>query len=305
MRLGAGAALALASLALLSGCGLLRRHRRPPPPPVVVHGVVGAPYAAGGAFEYPRAQYDYDRSGLATVLRGHGAATADGAPWDDGAMVAAHPTLQLPAVARVTNLETGREILVRLDDRGPGVPGRLLGLSPRAAALLGPGSEPNVLRVRVRIDPDLSRAATNQAGGAETVAVAPAPTTGVTAEALAPPPGVVTRVGRTAETGSVFAPTADPTVAAVPLRLPEQVVVGPARPGSLYVEAGTFSRPDYARLLVARLAGQGATLSTSYAASRDEAYRVRVGPLYRAADADAALDRARRAGVVGARIVVD
>ena len=299
MILGRRTALVLAT-ASLTGCGSHRRR----PPPVPVHSVAGGPYQAAGGFEYPRAQYDYDHSGLAVVLSGHGPATADGAPWSDGAMVASHPTLQLPAVARVTNLETGREVLVRLDDRGPGVPGRLLGISPRVAKLLGPGSETGVWRVRVRIDPELSRAVGNQAGGADTIAITAAPTTGVTAEALAPPPGVGTRPGRSA--------VAQPTPAAeqgavttVPLSLPERVAVGAPRPGSLYVEAGTFSRPDYARLLVARLAGQGAALSTSYTADRDEAYRVRIGPFVTVAQADAALDRARRAGVVGARIIVD
>lgn len=300
MTLGRRAALVLAAPWSLTGCG----PRRKRPPPVSVHGVVGGPYQAGGGFEYPRAQIEYDRSGLAVVLSRHGPTTADGAPWDDTAMIASHPTLQLPAVVRVTNLETGRDVLVRLDDRGPGVPGRLLGVSPRVATLLEPGSEPGVFRVRVQIDPDLSRAVSEQAGGAETVTIAAAPLTGVTAEPLSPPPGIGVAAGRSATArGPVAAGQA--VAAVVPLRLPEQVTVGTPRPGSLYVEAGTFSRPDYARLLVARLAGQGATLSTSYAAERDEAYRVRIGPLATVAEADAALDQAWRAGVVGARIIVD
>ncbi len=298
-------ALALACLASLSGCGLFR-HRRPPAA-VAVHTVVGAPYASGGFMEYPRAQFEYDATGLAVVQTRHGPATADGAPWSDVAMVASHPTLQLPSVARVTNLETGREVLVRLDDRGPGVAGRLLGVSPRVAALLGPGSEPGVLRVRVRIDEALSRALTAQNGEppGETVAIAAAPRAGVSERSLAPPPGVASGGGRAAFAGPAVAAAATAPASAVPLRLPEQVTTVPPRPGALYVEAGVFSRPDYARLLVARLAGEGAQLSTSYNAPRDEAYRVRIGPLPTAAAADAMLDRTRRAGVSGARILVD
>lgn len=297
-------ALALACVASLTGCGMFR-HRRPPP--VAVHTVVGAPYAAGGTMEYPRAQFDYDATGLAVVQAGHGPATADGAPWSDANMVASHPTLQLPAVARVTNLETGRELLVRLDDRGPGVAGRLLGVSPRVAALLGPGSEPGVLRVRVRIDEAASRALTAQNGEppGETVAVTTAPRAGVSEHSLAPPPGIVAGGGRITYSGPTAAVTAVAPASVVPLRLPEQVTTVPPNPGALYVEAGVFSRPDYARLLAARLAGEGAQLSTSYDAPRDRAYRVRIGPLPNVAAADAILDRTRRAGVSGAHILID
>ncbi len=300
MMLGRRTALVLAATSFLAGCGARRRR----PPPASVHSVVGDPYQTAGGFEYPRAQYAYDRTGLAIVSVRHGPTTADGAPWDDDALLATHPTLQLPAVARVTNLETGREILVRVDDRGPGVAGRLIGMSRCVADLLGPGGEPNVWRVRVQVDPELSRAVAIQAGGMDTVAVAAAPTSGVVIEQLPPPPGIGARPGRVAATATV-APAGDTAAVIVPPRLPERVTIGPPRPGSLYVEAGTFSRPEYATLLVTRLAGQGAALSTSYAAERDAAYRVRIGPLATVAAADAALDRARLAGVMGAGIIVD
>jgi rare lipoprotein A len=54
---------------------------------------------------------------------------------DPAALVAAHRTLQLPAVVLVWNLDTGREIRVRVNDRGPSEPGRVIGLSRRAATL--------------------------------------------------------------------------------------------------------------------------------------------------------------------------
>ncbi|MBD0272989.1 MAG: sporulation and cell division repeat protein, partial [Acetobacteraceae bacterium] len=108
----------------------------------------------GGAWSYPREDYALAESGLAVVLPdgARGRRTANGEVYDPAALVAAHRTLQLPAVVRVWNLDTGREARVRVNDRGPEAPGRVIGLSRRAAALLGvvPG-EP--ARVRIAVDP--------------------------------------------------------------------------------------------------------------------------------------------------------
>ncbi|WP_231948528.1 septal ring lytic transglycosylase RlpA family protein [Acetobacter senegalensis] len=70
-------------------------------------------------------------------------------------MTGSHPTLQLPAVVTVMNLDNGREVTVRLNDRGPKEIGRLLGLSRKAADLLGMGTAP--ARVRIVEDEAASR----------------------------------------------------------------------------------------------------------------------------------------------------
>jgi len=99
--------------------------------------VVGPPYAAGGVYRYPRADFEYDATGLATVMGPHPGLASDGEAFDATALVGAHPTLQLPCVARVTNLDNGRQLLLRINDRGPMQRGRILGLSRRVAELLG------------------------------------------------------------------------------------------------------------------------------------------------------------------------
>jgi cell division protein FtsN len=86
--------------------------------------------------------------------------------------------------------------------------------------------------------------------------------------------------------------------------LPEQVSAGPASPGRLFIDADTFSQQQYARILAGRLSELGAEVVTDYAAPRDRAYLVRLGPFGSVAESDAALDRARRAGVLDGRIVV-
>ncbi len=67
----------------------------------------------------------------------HGRATADGETFDMHAITAAHKTLPLPCYARVTNLHNGRSIVVRVNDRGPYIQGRILDVSDRVARLLG------------------------------------------------------------------------------------------------------------------------------------------------------------------------
>src|SRR5277367_1192124 len=66
----------------------------------------------------------------------HGRSTADGEIFDKGALSAAHRSLPLPCYARVTNLGNGRSIVVRVNDRGPFVGGRILDVSARVATLL-------------------------------------------------------------------------------------------------------------------------------------------------------------------------
>ena len=89
------------------------------------------PYQARGAASWYGRRY-------------HGQATASGEPYDMYAMTAAHPTLPIPSYARVTNLRTGKTIVVRVNDRGPFHGDRLIDLSYTAAyklVVVGSGSD--------------------------------------------------------------------------------------------------------------------------------------------------------------------
>ncbi len=112
---------------------------------------VGQPYTMGGRWYVPREEPGYDRTGLASWYGAdfHGRKTANGEIYDMNALTAAHPTLPMPSYAYVTNLASGRTILVRVNDRGPYVADRMIDLSARAARLLGT-SERGVAQVRVR-----------------------------------------------------------------------------------------------------------------------------------------------------------
>jgi rare lipoprotein A len=294
----------LAAPLAIAGCALFRRRRKTSLGSQTVRYVLGAPYQAGGLWRYPRESFSYDETGLAQVFGPHGSDCTDGAPYDPTALIAAHPTMQLPCVAQVTNLQTGLQIAVRIDDRGPESPARLLALTPRAMLLLGPGPAPGVLLARVQVLEAPSRTLADSAGAKPLLDITAAPTGAVQAESLAPPPGIAAEGGGATVAASA-PPAASASKSAVPLRLPEAVTQVPVQSAELFVDLGAFGHAQYARRLAARLPGLGAVVSTDYETGGDRPFRVRVGPLATVADADATLDQALGAGVVDARIVVD
>ncbi|MGH6875198.1 MAG: septal ring lytic transglycosylase RlpA family protein [Aestuariivirgaceae bacterium] len=99
---------------------------------------VGTPYRIGGQWFKPRKMPDYDQIGMASWYghRFHGRMTANGEWFDMEYFTAAHPTLPLPCYARVVNLTNGKELVVRVNDRGPFVGSRLIDLSKRTAEVL-------------------------------------------------------------------------------------------------------------------------------------------------------------------------
>jgi rare lipoprotein A len=223
--------------------------------------------------------------------------TADGEVRDPTALTAAMQTIQLPAIVEVTNLENGRQILVRVNDRGPASPGRVIAVSPRAALLLAmpPGG---AARVHLRIDEAMSRRVVDQLGGGPKLEIAVAPAATVTAENL-PPPGA----GPAGPARMLGAAPAEQAGPAVPDRLPEHIQMTYANPGQLFLACGSFGRFNYANVVAARLAGLGADVVRSHD-GRQVTYAVQAGPFSTIPQADAALAEALRAGVIDARISI-
>ena len=149
--------LAVAFGLLLASCGVPERPAttvtRGPVPDTPVK--IGKPYQVAGVCYYPSDDRSYDKVGLASWYGGrfHEGATANGEAYDMDRVGAAHTTLPLPSYAEVTALDSGRTILVRINDRGPFKQGRIIDLSRRAAQLLGI-DRVGVAPVRVRrVDP--------------------------------------------------------------------------------------------------------------------------------------------------------
>ena len=99
---------------------------------------VGRPYTVGGRVYVPEEDVNYREEGLASWYGDdfHGRLTANGEVFDMGSLTAAHPTLPLGSYVRVTNLGNGRAVVVKVNDRGPVVAGRIIDLSYGAAQVL-------------------------------------------------------------------------------------------------------------------------------------------------------------------------
>jgi rare lipoprotein A len=150
-------ALALvAGIALLAGCAsgpkgptLSQRAARPAQQGYYK---IGQPYEIDGVTYTPAEDYNYDETGIASWYGPdfHGKITANGELYDMNQVTAAHKTLPMPCLVRVTNLDNGRTIVVRVNDRGPYARGRVLDMSRRGAQLLG-YEKTGTAKVRVQI----------------------------------------------------------------------------------------------------------------------------------------------------------
>ena len=112
---------------------------------------IGKPYDVFGVRYYPSDDLKYDQRGLASWYGPgfHALATANGERYDQDDLTAAHKTLPMPSYVEVENLDNGRKLTVRINDRGPFVAGRIIDLSRKSAQLLGV-DKPGTARVRVR-----------------------------------------------------------------------------------------------------------------------------------------------------------
>ncbi|PWR25903.1 septal ring lytic transglycosylase RlpA family protein [Zavarzinia aquatilis] len=276
-------------------------------------GVVEAtlrPYQIKGVWYYPKVDWSYDETGIASWYGEpfHGRKTAIGEVYDMNEMTAAHKTLQLPADVRVTNLENGRSVMVRVNDRGPFVNDRIIDLSRRAAQLLGFQNQ-GTARVRVQVvdesgRPGVSTLPVPQTTPEERTAAAAAPVGTVTAAPLAPPPGARGVAGTPARPATP-APAVTPA-SAVPATPPPAVYTqGPVRQTGIYIQAGAFLQPANAYRLQTKLSRYGKAFIARAFIDGQQFYRVRVGPMPSVDAADAALDQIIASGETGARIVVE
>jgi rare lipoprotein A len=302
-----------ASLALMAAaCSSAPQPAPPAPPPVVTVppsvGVykIGQPYQIDNIWYYPREQPDYDETGIASWYGPdfYGKATANGEMYDGNALTAAHKTLPMPVNVRVTNLDNGKSLVVRVNDRGPYARGRIIDLSKRAAELLDV-VQTGTARVRVTY---LGRADMNGAPP-------PSDTPPEIARALpAAPSGKVDVGALNIVPGATVAPPVRTASLPKPVSIPAAMFASSQPTGQLtrvpvptvnhlYVQLGAFSKMDNAKALLSKVGGD-LRISTLQR-NGQTLYRVRSGPLASVADADGALARITGAGANDAHIVVD
>jgi len=223
--------------------------------------------------------------------------------YDGNQLTAAHKTLPMPVNVRVTNLDNGKSLIVRVNDRGPYARGRIIDLSKRAAELLDV-VQTGTARVRVTYlgRTDINGAPPPITPPAIASALPAAPSGKVDIAALgmvpgatvAPPPAKPALMPTATIPSQMFAddqPTGKVT------RVPIPVVT------HSYEQLGAFSKLENAKALLNRAGGD---LRISILQRGGQTlYRVRSGPLSSVADADAALSRITGGGANDAHIVVD
>jgi rare lipoprotein A len=305
--------LAISGLALAAaGCGTT-----PVAPPPDNHAVtvprnagiykVGNPYQIDNVWYYPHEQPDYDETGIASWYGPtfYGKSTANGETYDGNTLTAAHRTLPMPVNVRVTNLDNGKSIIVRVNDRGPYARGRIIDLSRRAAELLDV-VQTGTAKVRVTY---LARA--DMEGGGPPPSITPpeiasalpaVPAAKIDTSTLGALPGAP--VAPPVKQSVLPTPVVPPPVQVAVNQPSEQVVQEPVSAAThLYVQAGAFSKLDNAKVLLSKLGGD--LRISPIQRNGQTLYRVRTGPLSSIEDADAALSRISGAGSNDAHIVVD
>jgi len=136
---GLGATVNRAAFGSEYGTASPRVTTNPNPPKGGGRYQVGKPYTVRGNTYVPQEDPTYVATGDASWYGSdfHGRRTANGEIFSANAITGAHPTLPLPSYVRVTNQANGRSVIVRVNDRGPYMPGRIMDLSHRAAEMLG------------------------------------------------------------------------------------------------------------------------------------------------------------------------
>lgn len=279
---------------------------------------VGKPYQIKGSWYYPKEDYSYDETGIASWYGSdfHELQTANGESYNKNELTAAHKTLPMPSLARVTNLENGRSIVVRINDRGPFSGARVIDVSQRAAQLLG-FEKQGTAKVRVQVLADESKAiadAMRTYGGPsqemDSIVASAQSQQPTAATQTLPPMGSSSPV----ETYSLEAPVQ--TASASPVSTPtpslstfkppaEYVQLPVSGANQIYIQAGAFTNADNATRLSKSLGKIGTTRVAEALVKGVQYYRVRLGPIATVAEADKLLKKVTGAGADGARIIVD
>lgn len=322
-------AIVCASAALAAACSTS------PPPESEVSSVslpsgngvykIGEPYQEEGVWYYPKEQPDYDETGIASWYGAdfHGHRTANGEIFDVNGLTAAHPTLPMPVNVRVTNLENGKSLVLRVNDRGPFKHGRIIDVSKRAAQLLGFYGK-GTAKVRVTYLARSDEPAGTPADTVTETAVAAAPTAAVQVASLdpavatpatSPSPQQASAYASSADTessGSLSADVPSPSPERLDRKLEAKADEAPVvstvpvpAVTHIYVQVGTFSIRDNAERLKDKLVAAGNLTISPIDRKGQTLYRVRVGPFDDVSAADSALAQVNGIVNIGARIVVD
>jgi len=246
---------------------------------------IGNPYVINGVRYIPKLDLSYDKTGIASWYGKafHGKRTANGEIYNMNGLTAAHKTLPMPTYVQVINLENGRSIVVRINDRGPFVNNRIIDMSKRGAELLGFKSQ-GITKVRVKVIGDTKES-------------------------------FISKKPKTSEEEKnqvIAAPVK--SVSSTPLKSDislknnkknSQIALEPLESNDIYIQFGSFNLYNNANKLAAQISPIGKANISSVIIKKQEFFRVRIGPISIIEEADKMLDRAIKNGFTNAKIIID
>lgn len=310
--------LPLAACSSTGGTDYAKGYKEPPPPPGLGqftefsegHFKIGRPYKIKGRWYYPKHEDNYVEEGVASWYgpKFHGRKTANGALFDQYQISAAHRTLPLPSIVRVTNLENGKVMKIKVNDRGPFARDRIIDLSMRAAEMLGFRNQ-GTARVRVEyLDEDTKQFHASLRKGSGTTLYArrevPAFLSASTGEAQLA--GGQSQAAAKSTTEAKPPATADEeTSKAAGDEQNYADARQPVEKKPLFVQAGAFSVKENASRLASSLNSLAeANIIPAFLEDR-EIYRVRLGPVSDGSHAQLLINELAALGLSGARIIAD
>lgn len=257
------------------------------------------PYQIQGVWYYPQPHYEYDEVGIASYYGGgdvfHGRPTATGERFDKNEVSAAHKTLPLPCIAEVTNLENGRQIQLKVNDRGPFVEGRIVDVSRRTAQLLGFENKGTAkVRVRTLVPESL---ALNGIDKPKIMLAEKKPPAAFLESPLPPMNAALTPrlPDHLFEEGEE---------APILMKVSNKSVAPSATPRGLFIDIGAYGREEDANALLKTLGDLTKSNAQSIHTYGPKPYAVRVGPFSSMAEANQILDQVLNAGHGMARIII-
>lgn len=282
---------------------------------------VGKPYNVQGKWYTPKETYNHTETGIASWYGSdfHGKKTANGERFDMNELTAAHRTLQMPSLVRVTNLENGKSVVVRVNDRGPFKRSRVIDVSKRAAELLDFKNN-GTAKVKLQVLSEESQKMAMAARRGEDTRRTEIAMNDPAYAGAAPQPAVLTTTEpqytgayETASIGSVERESISTTPPIITGHvsndgnfMPDHIVQQmPVSKTSIYVQAGSFGQQENAMGLARTLGHFGTAKVFPALVNGRQFYRVRLGPVASVDAADAMLTDLVSGGHKEAIIVVE
>jgi rare lipoprotein A len=264
---------------------------------------IGNPYEIKGIWYYPERNLNYDETGIASWYGNEFASkpTANGEIFDPSIVSAAHKTLPMPSAVRVINLENGRSLVVRINDRGPFIAGRIIDLSREAARLLG-FKKQGIARVRVQILAEESLRLEREAKAGRFPSLGQNNYAKPEFTASAVPSVSLTAKGNKVEKKK---PSSVSALGLISSNRETGIIEMTPVDTDIFIQVGAFSEQGNAETVLSKIRDIGRAGISSFDDDGRLVYRVRIGPVTEIADADKFLDLAIKRGYSGAKIVLE